>query len=68
MNFAKKMVQKFGLIAVYILAIIPLPLDFNGLLSGYLGVSYKKYVFVNFLGKVTIFFLVAIGVFTFKKS
>jgi membrane protein YqaA with SNARE-associated domain len=55
---AKKFIKRFGLLAVYILAIVPLPLDVNGLLSGYIGVPYKKYLLVNFLGKITIFFIV----------
>lgn len=58
----KKWMEKFGLIIVYILAIVPMPLDVNGLLSGYVGIPYKQYILVNFLGKITVFALVAYGV------
>ncbi len=65
----KKLIQKFGLYAVYFLAIVPFPLDVNGLLSGYMGIPFKQYVLVNFLGKVTVFFLVVGGfLFFFKHS
>ena len=64
---AKEWMKRFGLFFVYALAIIPLPLDVNGLLAGYLGVSYKKYIAVNFLGKLTIFSLVAFGIISFAK-
>lgn len=63
-GIAKTFISKFGLFAVYILAILPLPLDVNGLLSGYMGVPYKKYILVNFFGKVTIFLLVGLGIWT----
>jgi membrane protein YqaA with SNARE-associated domain len=67
-GYAKKFINKFGLLAVYILAILPLPLDVNGLLSGYMGIPYKKYILVNFLGKVTIFFLVGMGIITLTET
>lgn len=58
----KKLMEKFGLVVVYILAIVPLPLDVSGLLSGYVGIPYRQYILVNFLGKITVFALVAFGV------
>jgi membrane protein YqaA with SNARE-associated domain len=64
----KKWMERFGLFFVYILAIIPLPLDLNGLLSGYVGIPYKRYILVNFLGKITVFFLVIFGVITVSKT
>lgn len=66
-NWLKDCMKKYGLVAVFILAIIPLPLDVNGLLSGYLGFSYKRYILVNFLGKVVVFFLVGLGILTLPK-
>lgn len=57
----KHWMERFGLIVVYILAIVPFPFDINALLSGYVGIPYKKYILVNFLGKITIFALVAWG-------
>lgn len=64
----KQFMDKFGLFAVYILAIVPMPLDLNGLLSGYFRVPFKKYLIVNFLGKITVFFLVALGVITISNT
>jgi membrane protein YqaA with SNARE-associated domain len=63
----KHWMERFGLIVVYILAVIPLPIDLNGLLSGYVGIPYKKYILVNFLGKLTVFTLVALGVISVAK-
>lgn len=63
----KKWMKRFGLIIVYILAVTPLPLDVGALLSGYLNISYRKYILVNFLGKVTLFLLVSLGVISFAK-
>jgi membrane protein YqaA with SNARE-associated domain len=57
----KYFLQRFGLYAVYFLAIAPFPLDINGLMSGYIGIPYKQYILVNFLGKLTLFLLVAGG-------
>jgi len=67
MEIVKKWMKKFEVIAIYLLAIAPLPLDVNGILSGSLGVSYKKYILINFLGKITIFFLVGLGVIAIAK-
>jgi membrane protein YqaA with SNARE-associated domain len=64
----KKWMERFDLFIVYILAIVPLPLDVNGLLSGYVGIPYKRYIFVNFLGKVTVFLLVAFGIITVSQT
>ena len=63
----KNVMKRYGLVAVYLLAVIPLPLDVNGLLAGYLGFSYKRYTLVNFLGKLTIFLLVGLGILTIPK-
>lgn len=63
----KQFMKRFELWAVYFLAVAPLPLDVNGLLSGYLGITFSKYLVVNFLGKITIFLLVGAGVITFSK-
>lgn len=64
---AKTFLKHFGFIGVYTLAIVPLPIDLNGLLSGYLGVPYRWYIVVNFLGKVTIFLLVGLGILSFSN-
>jgi membrane protein YqaA with SNARE-associated domain len=62
---AKLLLRKFGLVVVYAFAVIPFPIDINGLLSGYVGIPYLQYIAVNFLGKLTIFLLVGLGVLSF---
>lgn len=44
----KTWLKRFQIIVIYLLAILPLPLDVNGLLSGYTGVSYKKFCWLIF--------------------
>ncbi|MGI8419959.1 MAG: hypothetical protein ACR2LN_04940 [Candidatus Levyibacteriota bacterium] len=63
----KHWMERYGLLVVYFLAIVPFPFDINGLLSGYEGILYKKYLLVNFLGKVTIFTHVALGILSVSK-
>lgn len=67
-NKLKGFMKRFEWWAVLVLAITPLPLDVNGLLSGYLGIPFKKYLFVNFVGKVIIFSLIAVGVFSLSSE
>jgi membrane protein YqaA with SNARE-associated domain len=64
----KKWMVKYGLIVVYIIAIIPLPIDVNGLMAGYIDIPYKKYIAVNFLGRATSFLLAGLGVWTFTQA
>lgn len=64
----KKWMERFGLWVVFVLAVIPFPIDINGLLSGYVGIPYRKYIMVTFLGKLLILYLVAIGVVNFAKA
>lgn len=68
LQLLKKWMVKYGLIVVYIIAIIPLPIDINGLMAGYVGIPYKQYIVVNFLGRVTSFLLAALGVWTFAEA
>ncbi|CAN5194122.1 hypothetical protein BH09PAT1_BH09PAT1_3100 [soil metagenome] len=58
----KSLMKRYGLLAVFVIGVLPLPIDINGLLSGYLEISYKKYIVVNFLAKVTTFVLFALGI------
>ena len=62
MTTVKRWMRKFETPLIYAFAIFPFPIDVNGLLCGYLGVSYKKYILINFLGKITIFLLVGLGI------
>ncbi len=64
----KWMHKKYGLIVVYLIAIIPLPIDINGLLAGYVGIPFKWYILVNFLGRATSFLLAGLGVWTFAQA
>lgn len=57
----EKWMEKYGLIVVYFIAIVPLPIDVNGLLAGYVGIPYWQYILVNFLGRATSFLLAALG-------
>lgn len=63
----RDLVKKYGLIAVYVLAAIPTPFDVNGLISGYLGIPYRRFVVAAFLGRTTSYLLVGLGVFTFLR-
>lgn len=61
----KKWMERYGLIIVYLIAIIPLPIDVNGLMAGYIGIPFKQYLLINFLGRATSFLLAGLGVWTF---
>jgi membrane protein YqaA with SNARE-associated domain len=62
----KNLMKKFGFAAVYVLAMIPLPVDIVGLLAGYLDFPYKQYVMWSFLGRVTVYFLIGYGFLALK--
>lgn len=61
----KKWMERYGLLVVYLIAIVPLPIDINGLMAGYIGIPFKQYLLVNFLGRATSFLLAGLGVWTF---
>lgn len=61
----KKWMERYGLIMVYLIAIIPLPIDVNGLMAGYIGIPFRHYLLANFLGRTTSFLLAGLGVWTF---
>jgi membrane protein YqaA with SNARE-associated domain len=63
----KHWMRKYGVIVVYLVAIVPLPVDINGLLAGYVGIPFKKYIVVNFLGRATSFLLAGLGIWTFSQ-
>lgn len=46
----ERAVHKFGPLAVFLLCLIPMPQDPTGLVAGYLGLSYKRFVIPTFLG------------------
>jgi len=66
-NSLKKFVKRFGLVAVYVLSIVPFPIDINGLLSGYLEIPFRHYILANFLGKLTVFLLAGLGLLSFTS-
>ena len=57
----EKWVNKYGVFALFLISISPLPYDFVGLIVGYLDLSFKKYVIPLFLGKFIRFILVGLG-------
>lgn len=65
----KKWMDKYGLWAVFILAIIPNPLfDVAGIVSGISNIPLKKYLFVVFTGKLIKFTILAYTGFGFLKA
>lgn len=62
------LVERFGLYIVFVFAMIPFPIDINALLSGHLGIPYRRYILVNFLGKILLFTLVGLGVITLSNA
>lgn len=64
----KKFMKRYGLFGVFILSLIPFPLDINGLMSGYLGIPFKKYIVVSFMGKLLIFALVGLGIVSINEA
>ena len=58
----EEVITKFGVIALFIWSMIPFPYDLIGLISGYLGFSYKKFIIPTFLGKFIRFTLIGYGI------
>lgn len=57
----KKWVDKYGIVALILISISPVPYDFIGLIIGYLDISFKKYASPLFVGKFIRFVLVGLG-------
>jgi membrane protein YqaA with SNARE-associated domain len=64
----KKIMKTYHLIGLYLLTILPFPIDIIGLLSGYLQIPYQQYIVINFFGKSTLFLLVALGFIAIGQS
>ena len=56
-----KILNKYGMVGLFIWSMLPFPYDFVGLAAGYLGIPYWKYVIPTFLGKFVRFWLICIG-------
>lgn len=54
--------SKFGPLALFFWSLIPFPYDLIGLLAGYLGFSYSRYIIPTFLGKFIRFLLLGAGI------
>lgn len=63
----KSLIRRFGLIVVFVLALLPLPIDIAGLLSGYIGIPYKKFIIVVFSGRSIAFLLEGLGLIYLSK-
>jgi len=57
----EKWVNKYGVFALLVISIAPIPYDFVGLAVGYLDLSFKKYVIPLFIGKFLRFVLIGLG-------
>lgn len=57
----KRLVDRFGVIGLFILSLIPLPYDFVALVAGYLKISYRQFFPAMFLGKLFRFLILAYG-------
>lgn len=62
MERIEKSVNKYGFSALFIWSLIPIPYDFIGLVAGYLGFSYRKFILPAFLGKFVRFLLLGLGI------
>ncbi len=58
----EKGVRKHGFPALFLWSLIPIPYDIIGLIAGYIGFSYKRFIIPTFLGKFTRFILLGLGV------
>ncbi len=54
-------VQRYGIFALFVWSLLPIPYDIIGLVAGYLGVSYKRYIIPTFLGKFIRMILIGLG-------
>ena len=50
-TFARALVMRYGRAGLFLISIVPFPLDFIGGTVGYLGFSYSYYVLPTFIGK-----------------
>jgi membrane protein YqaA with SNARE-associated domain len=57
----EKWVNKYGVYALILISISPIPYDFVGLLVGYLDLSYKKYAIPMVIGKYIRYLLIGWG-------
>ncbi len=58
-------VQKYGVFALFVWSLLPIPYDIIGLVAGYLGVSYKRYIIPTFLGKFIRMILIGLGMVSY---
>jgi membrane protein YqaA with SNARE-associated domain len=53
--------HKYGVYGLLVLALLPTPYDFVGLIAGYLKFAYTDFFLATFLGRVIRFWLIGIG-------
>lgn len=59
-NFARALVTRYGRAGLFLISIVPFPLDFIGGTVGYLGFSYSYYVLPTFIGKFVRFLVLGL--------
>jgi membrane protein YqaA with SNARE-associated domain len=57
----EKWVNKYGVFALLVISVLPIPYDFIGLIVGYLDLSFKKYAIPLFIGKFIRFVFVGMS-------
>ncbi len=58
----ERSIEKYGIFAIFFWSLIPFPYDIVGLVAGYLGLSYVRYIIPTFLGKFIRFTLISLGI------
>lgn len=58
----KDSITKYGVFALFFWSLIPFPYDLVGILAGYIGMPYKRYILPTFLGKFVRVLLVGSGI------
>ncbi len=58
----EKSINRFGVYALFFWALIPFPYDLIGVIAGYLGISFSKFIVPTFLGRFIRFVFMGIGI------
>ena len=58
----EKGINRYGVYALFFWALIPFPYDLIGVIAGYLGISFTKFLIPTFLGRFLRFIFIGIGI------
>ena len=58
----EKSLEKYGFLFLFFWSAMPIPYDLVGLITGYLGYPYKKFIVPSVIGKFTRFILLGYGI------